>query len=205
MNKGKTALGVRKNLARILAVLLAACALAGCGAGTGSTASGNTASSKAASAAESTSSASAAESTSSAASAESTESTADTGTAIRVTAMKGPTAMGMVKMMQDAADGTLAVDATFDILSAVDEISPLLVKGEADMAAVPANLASVLYNKTEGGIEVLAVNTLGVLYICEKGESVSSVADLKGKTIYASGKGATPGVRAELYFEGERS
>lgn len=56
------------------------------------------------------------------------------------------------------------------------------------MACVPANLAAVLYNKTEGEIEVLAVNTLGVLYIVENGESVQSIADLKGKTIVAAGK-----------------
>ena len=61
-----------------------------------------------------------------------------------------------------------------------------------DIAAVPANLASVLYNKTNGGVQVLAVNTLGVLYIVEDGDTVQSVADLKGRTIYASGKGATP-------------
>ena len=66
------------------------------------------------------------------------------------------------------------------------------VQGNVDIAAVPANLASVLYNKEGVDVSVLAVNTLGVLYIVENGDSVQSVADLKGKTIYASGKGATP-------------
>lgn len=60
------------------------------------------------------------------------------------------------------------------------------------MAAIPANLASVLYNNTNGAIKVLAINTLGVLYIVENGDTVKSVADLKGKTIYATGKGSTP-------------
>ena len=108
--------------------------------------------------------------------------------AARVAALKGPTAMGMVKMMDDAPD---AYD--FTIAAAIDEITPKLVKGEFDIAAVPANLASVLYNNTQGKVKVLAVNTLGVLYIVENGDSgVTDVADLKGRTIYASGKGASP-------------
>ena len=109
--------------------------------------------------------------------------------AVRVVALKGPTAMGLVKQMKDAeTDGGYE----YNIVSAVDEVAPLLVKGEADVACVPANLASVLYNNTEGGVKVLAINTLGVLYIVEKGDSIHSAADLKGRTVYASGKGATP-------------
>lgn len=111
------------------------------------------------------------------------------GGAVRVVALKGPTAMGLVKLMEDDKD---AGNYGFDIIAAVDEVAPLLVKGEADVACVPANLASVLYNNTEGAVQALAVNTLGVLYIVESGESIQSVADLKGRTIYASGKGATP-------------
>lgn len=105
----------------------------------------------------------------------------------RVAALKGPTAMGLVKLMNDQAD-----QYDFSIVSAIDEITPKLVKGEVDIAAVPANMASVLYNNTQGQIKVLAVNTLGVLYIVENGEAVKTVEDLKGKTIFASGKGATP-------------
>ncbi|WP_455714832.1 ABC transporter substrate-binding protein [Anaerosporobacter sp.] len=110
-------------------------------------------------------------------------------TAIRVAALKGPTAMGMVKLMDDAKATN---NYEFQIAAAVDEITPLLVKGDIDIAAVPANLASVLYNNTEGDVKVLAINTLGVLYIVENGESIQSISDLKGKTIYTSGKGATP-------------
>ena len=108
--------------------------------------------------------------------------------AARVAALKGPTAMGMVKMMSDDAGATY----DFGIRAAIDEITPLLVKGEVDIAAVPANLASVLYNNTQGKIQVLAINTLGVLYIVENGSTVTSIEDLRGRTIYASGKGATP-------------
>lgn len=104
---------------------------------------------------------------------------------VDIMALKGPTAMGVVEMMENS-------DYNFSIVASVDEVSPKLLQGETDIAAIPANLASVLYNKTEGEIQVLAINTLGVLYIVENGETIQSAADLKGKTIYASGKGATP-------------
>lgn len=140
---------------------------------------------------------------------------------IRVAALKGPTAMGLVKLMYDnvgnwesltgiaedhesvvVTSGAIAptqeeADAakspyTFTLAASADEVTPSLIKGDLDMACVPANLASVLYNKTEGGIVTLAVNTLGVLYIVENGNAVQSMADLKGKTIVAAGKGSTP-------------
>lgn len=107
--------------------------------------------------------------------------------AANVAALKGPTAMGMVKLMSEHEG-----DYNFTIAAAIDEITPKLVKGELDIAAVPANLASVLYNNTQGKVKVLAVNTLGVLYIVENGDTVKSVEDLRGRTIFASGKGATP-------------
>lgn len=118
---------------------------------------------------------------------------ADKETGVNVAALKGPTAMGMVKLMQDSdSHATGSNDYSFSIAASADEVTPGLVQGTIDIAAVPANLASVLYNKTEGKVTVLAVNTLGVIYILENGDSINSVADLKGKTIYASGKGATP-------------
>ncbi len=108
-----------------------------------------------------------------------------------VAALKGPTAMGMVKLMEDqSASDNAYLD--FIIAASADEITPKLTQGDLDIAAVPANLASVLYNNTEGKIQVLAVNTLGVLYIVESGDTVHSVEDLRGKTIYSSGKGSTP-------------
>lgn len=109
-------------------------------------------------------------------------------TPVNVAALKGPTGMGLVKLMDDAEAGAY----NFTMASAVDEITPMLVQGTVDIAAVPANLAAVLFNNTAGGVKVLAVNTLGVLYIVENGDTVHSVRDLKGRTIYASGKGATP-------------
>ena len=109
-------------------------------------------------------------------------------------ALKGPTAMGLVKLMHDAEqeDASFVNDYTFTLAASADEVAPLLIKGELDMACVPANLAATLYQKTEGEIVTLGINTLGVLYIVENGNAVRSMADLAGKTIVASGKGSTP-------------
>ncbi len=112
---------------------------------------------------------------------------------INVAALKGPTAMGMVKLMDESDKGETGTNHyTFEIAAAPDEITPHIIQGNYDIAAVPANLASVLFNKTDGQMQVLAINTLGVLYIVENGDTIHSVGDLKGKTIYASGKGSTP-------------
>ena len=104
---------------------------------------------------------------------------------IHIGALKGPTAMGMAQLLEDE-------EYEFTIAASPDEIVPMIVRGKVDIAAVPANLAAVLYQKTEQKVSVLAANTLGVLYIVENGDTVKSAEDLKGKTIYASGKGATP-------------
>ena len=117
-----------------------------------------------------------------------------TGEQYSVAALKGPTAMGLVKLMHDAEqeDASFVNDYTFTLAASADEVAPLLIKGELDMACVPANLAATLYQKTEGEIVTLGINTLGVLYIVENGNAVRSMADLAGKTIVASGKGSTP-------------
>ena len=120
------------------------------------------------------------------------ETPAEEPVTTRIAALKGPTAMGLVKLMSDDpqfADGSLY---DFTLAGAADEVTPSLIKGDLDMACVPANLASVLYNKTEVQIVTLAVNTLGVIYIVENGNAVRSMADLAGKTIVGAGKGSTP-------------
>ena len=109
--------------------------------------------------------------------------------AVRVASLKGPTTMGMVRMIKDD-EQTGAYE--FTVAGAADEVVPLLVKGDVDIALIPANLAAVLYGRTEGKVGVKAINTLGVLYIVEAGDSIHSVGDLKGKTICATGKGTTP-------------
>ena len=109
--------------------------------------------------------------------------------ALRVAGLKGPTTMGLVNMLT-ADDAANTID--FNMYGAADEVVPLLVKGDIDAAAVPANLAATLYQKTNGAVEVACVNTLSVLYIVENGETVNSVADLKGQTLVTTGKGTTP-------------
>lgn len=105
----------------------------------------------------------------------------------RVVALKGPTGMGMAKMINDA-------DAkyTFSLTSMPDDVTSSIISGNVDIAAVPVNLASVLYNKTEGEVNVIALNTLGVLYIVNSDGTVNSIDDLKGKTIGATGQASTP-------------
>ena len=109
-------------------------------------------------------------------------------TEIRIAALKGPTGMGMVKL----ADKQNYPNYTVSIEASPDALNPRIISGEVDVAAVPVNLASVLYNTLDGDISVLAVSTLGVLYVVEAGSEVNSVADLAGKTVYATGQGATP-------------
>ncbi|HBV80667.1 MAG TPA: sulfonate/nitrate/taurine transporter substrate-binding protein [Clostridiales bacterium] len=109
-------------------------------------------------------------------------------TEIRIAALKGPTGMGMVKL----ADKQNYPNYTVSIEASPDALNPRIISGEVDVAAVPVNLASVLYNKLDGDISVLAVSTLGVLYVLEAGSEVNSVADLAGRTVYATGQGATP-------------
>lgn len=119
---------------------------------------------------------------------------------VRVVALKGPTAMGMTKMMDDH-EGDEKFE--FEILAAPDEITPKIAQGTVDIACVPANLGAVLFNNTEGKVRAAAVNTLGVLYICENGDSVKSIDDLKGKTIYSAGKGSTPEYALNFIIKGK--
>ena len=111
--------------------------------------------------------------------------------AMRVMALKGPTGMGLAYLMDQAADA-VANDYTFTLAGDPTQVSAAVIKGETEIACVPVNLASTLYNKTEGKYICLAINTLGVLHILEVGDSVQSVADLAGKTLYATGQGSTP-------------
>ena len=118
---------------------------------------------------------------------------AKTSTKVRIAGLKGPTTMGLVNLLSMKEDGTASMDYDLQLYGAADEIVPLLMKGELDMAAIPANLAATLYQKTEGGIQAVAVNTLGVLYVVEKGgDTIQSMADLAGRTILSTGKGTTP-------------
>ena len=173
-----------KKLASLLLSAAMLLGLAACGGPASSTA----ASSEAASS-EAASSAASSEAASSEAQAENTLSAAGP---VRIAGLKGPTTMGLVNLLPMQEDGSANLSYDLQLYGAADEIVPLLTKGELDMAAIPANLAATLYQKTEGAIQVMAVNTLGVLYVVEKGDTVQSVADLAGRTILSTGKGTTP-------------
>lgn len=111
---------------------------------------------------------------------------------INITAIAGPTGVGLVQLMENQDAGKAANNYTFNVVSAPEQAVAAISNGSADIAAVPTNLASTLYTKTEGKVQVLALNTLGVLHILSNGEEIASVEDLKGKTIYTSGQGANP-------------
>ena len=135
---------------------------------------------------------------------------------ISIIGLKGPTGMGMAKLMEDFANGETDNNYTFTLTSAPDEVSAEVIKGTVNIAAVPINLAGVLYQKTEGAIQIAAINTLGVLYILENGNEINSINDLEGKTIYATGQGSTTeyilnyilqknNINAEVIFKNEHS
>lgn len=111
---------------------------------------------------------------------------------IRMATLKGPTSMGLIKLLDEDSNSELSYDVENTIYGAADEITALLVGGKLDMAAIPCNLAATLYAKTEGALQVAAINTLGVLYVIELGDSLNSINDLAGKTVYSTGKGTTP-------------
>ncbi|MBQ3888455.1 MAG: ABC transporter substrate-binding protein [Clostridia bacterium] len=111
---------------------------------------------------------------------------------VNIAVLKGPTGMGAAKLMADNDAGTAANNYTFTVAAAPDQITAKLVSGELNIAALPTNAVSALYNKTQGAVKLAAINTLGVLYILAKGDDVNSFADLSGKTILASGQGSTP-------------
>lgn len=113
-------------------------------------------------------------------------------TKLRVGSLKGPTTMGLVNMMSENEAGELPFQAEFTMAAAADELSAKLSSGDLDIALIPANLASVLYNKTEGGLQVIDINTLGVLYGVTGDASVTQLSDLAGKTVYMTGQGTTP-------------
>jgi len=173
---------MKKGTAILSALILCICLLAGCGSKAEDTTAA-AATSEAVTATEAETTAAAASTEGETASAESMDpSAAD----IRIGALKGPTSMGLVSMMQEHPE------YYFQMETAADALTALMISGEIDIALVPANLASVLYNKTEGKISVIDINTLSVLSLVTGGDEITSIADLQGKTVCLTGKGTTP-------------
>ncbi len=123
---------------------------------------------------------------------ETTESQEQETAEVRVGSLKGPTTMGLVNLMKASENGEAKGNYEFTMATQPDELLAGMVSGNLDIALVPANVASVLYNKTEGGISLVDINTLGVLYCITGDDSIKSVADLSGKTVITTGQGATP-------------
>ena len=121
------------------------------------------------------------------------EAKEDSGAAaVRVGSLKGPTSMGLAYLMETAKNGETANTYEFTMAGKADELVGNIANGSLDIALVPANVASVLYNKTQGQVKVIDINTLGVLYVVASDDSISTMEDLKGKTVYMTGKGTTP-------------
>ena len=111
---------------------------------------------------------------------------------VKIGSLKGPTSMGLVYLMDQAEKGESANQYEFTMAAGADELLPSVISGDLDIVLVPANVASVLYNKTEGGVSVIDINTLGVLYMVSGNADIKEMADLAGKTVYLTGKGTTP-------------
>ena len=111
---------------------------------------------------------------------------------VKVGALKGATTLGLLPLEDKAANGEAGENYEFSMMTAADELLPMMIKGELDIALLPSNVASILYQKTNGGVTVIDINTLGVLYMVSGDSSVTGVEDLEGRTIYLTGKGTTP-------------
>lgn len=196
---------MKKSVSAIMAALMAASVvLAGCGSGnTGATAAETAAGTTAGAAAETSAVETSAAETQPEATPPGTEAekvpatlTGDTGdncqAGVRVGSLKGPTSMGLVYLMDKAQKGETENHYEFTMTGAADELVGKIASGDLDIALIPANVASVLYTKTQKNVTVLDINTLGVLYVVASDDSIASVADLKGKTVYMTGKGTTP-------------
>lgn len=111
---------------------------------------------------------------------------------VKVGALKGATTLGLLPLEDKAANGEAGENYEFSMMTAADELLPMMIKGELDIALLPSNVASILYQKTNGGVTVIDINTLGVLYMVSGDSSITGVEDLEGRTIYLTGKGTTP-------------
>lgn len=191
-----------KKKSTVLLALAAAAVLAGCAAekkAETTAAPAETAAETTAAPAESAAETAQEESKAEETAAETTESEAaesevadKTGKTVKIGALKGATTIGIVSMLDQAEKGETLNDYEFTMAVAADELTPKIVSGELDIVLLPANAASVLYNKTKGGVTAVDINTLGVLDVVAADDTIGSFADLAGRTVYMTGKGTTP-------------
>lgn len=120
------------------------------------------------------------------------EAESDSRTPVRVGSLKGPTSIGLLYLMDQAEQGEAVNNYEFTMTAAADELLPSMLSGDLDIVLIPANVASVLYNKAEGDASVIDINTLGVLYMVSGNDKIRNMEDLKGQTVYMTGKGTTP-------------
>ena len=123
------------------------------------------------------------------------------GTDINMAVLSGPTGIGAVKLMERNDNGETVNHYNFTVATDNSAVVAGLANGDYDIAAVATNVAANLYNQTSGGEQICALNTYGVLYILENGDTIQSMADLAGKTIYATGQGSTPEYALNLVLE----
>lgn len=123
---------------------------------------------------------------------------------LKVAVLKGPSAIGMLPLMERAGqdDESLINNYSFTMAGAPDQLVGSVISGELDLAVLPTNLAATVYNKTKGGVRLVTINTLGVLYLAEAGDGITGIADLKGKTVYSSGQGSTPEYALDFVLRG---
>ncbi len=171
---------MKKGLAYFLAIALAAGMLAGCGSQDETTAAEN------ATEAETESTVAETTDAETVAVEETAETIAPEDAVARVGALSGPTSMGLVSLMENNPD------MYFQVETAADALTASIINEDLDIALVPANVAAILYNRTEGGVSVIDINTLSVLYIVSADTSIQSIGDLAGRTIYLTGMGTTP-------------
>lgn len=122
-------------------------------------------------------------------------------TKVNVAALNGPTGIGMVQLMDNMDQGKADEDYSFTLAGAPDELTGKITSGEVDIAALPTNLAATLYQKTQGKVTLIALNTLGTMYVVEKGNTVNGIQDLNGKTVVSAGQGSTPQYTLDHLFK----
>lgn len=188
---------MKRVLSLFMACAMTAAALAGCSPASGKNVQTESAVETTAQAASETTAEAAAESIAETTAQETTEAEVSleapgASSLLRVGSLKGPTSMGLVSLMDKASRGESKGNYEFTMVTDASELVAKMVSGDLDIALVPANMASILYQKTNHGVNVLDINTLGVLYVVAADDSITGIADLKGKTIYMTGKGTTP-------------